>query len=408
MSSAASSAPAASFDVVVLGAGPAGLSSALGLGRAVRSVLVVDSAVYRNARAEHMHNVLGSDGTPPPEFKAHGRSQIEALYKTVQFSDNTQVTAVLQRKEATKEDEAAFPAKTQLRLTLQPTSGSESEAVSEPRRVVYARRMILAVGMVDQPPLPTIPGYDELWGTLIASCPYCHGYEVRGAVPAEEAGAGGAGGWALLMRDFQLEHAAAKGTELDGWVSSVPPPFFYHYTTMVASFNTGAGVPPLTIFTHGQKASTMFSPEQLLAIARNGITIHEGIVASMTKTAQGNLAVTLADSAGPDAKPLQFKAMFTRGSTVPPELVRSLRSPAATAGTPEAPAAAAGAAAPIKVHPLFKTVEVDMMGKTSVPNIYAAGDIMEFRSSVPLALGSGVIAAAGANGELGVEDFNAA
>ena len=50
------------YDVVVVGGGPAGLTAALTLARARRSVLVVDAGAPRNASAEHVHNDLGRDG----------------------------------------------------------------------------------------------------------------------------------------------------------------------------------------------------------------------------------------------------------------------------------------------------------------------------------------------------------
>jgi thioredoxin reductase len=53
------------FDVVVIGGGAAGLSGALVLSRARRTVLVVDSGSPRNAPAAHMHGFLSRDGLPP-------------------------------------------------------------------------------------------------------------------------------------------------------------------------------------------------------------------------------------------------------------------------------------------------------------------------------------------------------
>ena len=52
------------YDVVVIGGGAAGLSGALTLARAGRSVLVVDDGRPRNAPAGHVHNYLGREGTP--------------------------------------------------------------------------------------------------------------------------------------------------------------------------------------------------------------------------------------------------------------------------------------------------------------------------------------------------------
>src|SRR3981081_4175228 len=52
------------YDVVVVGGGTAGLGAALTLGRARRTVLVIDAGAPRNAPAGHVHNYLGREGTP--------------------------------------------------------------------------------------------------------------------------------------------------------------------------------------------------------------------------------------------------------------------------------------------------------------------------------------------------------
>ncbi|WP_329609209.1 FAD-binding protein [Arthrobacter sp. ATA002] len=53
------------YDVVVVGGAAAGLSGALALVRARRSVAVVDAGDPRNAPAAHVHNYLGREGTAP-------------------------------------------------------------------------------------------------------------------------------------------------------------------------------------------------------------------------------------------------------------------------------------------------------------------------------------------------------
>ena len=58
------------YDVLIIGGGPAGLSAALALGRARRAVLLVDGGPRRNAAATHVHNFLTRDGTPPAELRA--------------------------------------------------------------------------------------------------------------------------------------------------------------------------------------------------------------------------------------------------------------------------------------------------------------------------------------------------
>ena len=59
------------YDVVVVGGGAAGLSGALTLARARRSVLVIDAGRPRNAPASSVHNYLGREGTPPVGAAGH-------------------------------------------------------------------------------------------------------------------------------------------------------------------------------------------------------------------------------------------------------------------------------------------------------------------------------------------------
>ncbi len=66
------------FDVVVIGGGAAGLSAALVLLRARRTVALVDAGAPRNAPAAHMHGFLSRDGTPPWELLAAGRSEVSS------------------------------------------------------------------------------------------------------------------------------------------------------------------------------------------------------------------------------------------------------------------------------------------------------------------------------------------
>jgi thioredoxin reductase/SAM-dependent methyltransferase len=137
------------YDVVVIGGGAAGLSGALALGRARRSVAVVDDGTPRNAPAHEMHNYLGRDGTPPGDLLAAGRAEVTG-YGGV-LVDGT-VTAV-------GGGAGAF--------TVELAGG----------RVLAARRLLVTTGLTDE--LPEIPGVRELWGTDVLHCPYCHGWEVR-------------------------------------------------------------------------------------------------------------------------------------------------------------------------------------------------------------------------------------
>src|SRR5918993_5137910 len=74
------------YDVIIVGAGPAGLSAALMLGRCRRRVLVIDSGQPRKAASRAMHGFLSRDGLPPLEFLTIAREQMRP-YDTVEIHD---------------------------------------------------------------------------------------------------------------------------------------------------------------------------------------------------------------------------------------------------------------------------------------------------------------------------------
>jgi len=137
------------WDVVVIGAGPAGLSAALLLGRARRRTLVIDAGEPRNRFAEHMHGVLGNEGTSPQELREKGTREL-AIYGIEVVPGNVE-----------RLDDVSDG----VRVVL---SGGEA---------LGARAVIVATGIVDA--LPDVPGLAERWGASVLHCPYCHGWEVR-------------------------------------------------------------------------------------------------------------------------------------------------------------------------------------------------------------------------------------
>ena len=139
------------YDVIVIGGGPAGLSGAVALGRALRPVLVIDSGAPRNAPAEGIHNFLTRDGMSPAEFLAAGREEVRRYGGTIV---DDEVTAA--------------------RGTV--ADGFEVDLAGGGTH--RARRLLVTTGLVDR--LPDIPGLAEHWGHTVLHCPYCHGYEMRG------------------------------------------------------------------------------------------------------------------------------------------------------------------------------------------------------------------------------------
>jgi thioredoxin reductase len=140
------------YDVVVIGAGPAGLSAALVLARACKSVLLVDANEARNAVSPAMHGFLTRDGISPSEFRAAARAELRR-YETVE------------QRVGRVDDVSGGRDSFELAIT-----GGEP---------VQARRVLLATGLDDR--LPDLPGLKELWGRSVVECPYCHGWEHRGA-----------------------------------------------------------------------------------------------------------------------------------------------------------------------------------------------------------------------------------
>ena len=138
------------YDVIIVGAGPAGLSAALILGRCRRRVLVCDTGRPRNAASHAMHGYLSRDGMPPAEFLRIAREQMQQ-YDTVEMRD-VEVRARGMRRRPLSRDAAG----------RRPADGAQA-ADRDRRRRQPARDSRL-------------PG---VLRRSVFHCPYCDGWEVR-------------------------------------------------------------------------------------------------------------------------------------------------------------------------------------------------------------------------------------
>ncbi len=138
------------YDVVIVGGGAAGLSGAVALTRARRSVLVIDAGEPRNAPAGHVHNYLTREGTPPAELLVAGRAEAQGYGGEI--VSGTVASAL-------------------------PAEGGGFRVGLADGTAVSARRLLVTTGLVDE--LPDVPGIAERWGREVLHCPYCHGWEVR-------------------------------------------------------------------------------------------------------------------------------------------------------------------------------------------------------------------------------------
>ena len=138
-----------SYEVVIVGGGAAGLSAALVLARARRSVVVIDAGEPRNAPATHMHGYLSRDGLAPRALLEIGRGELAAYGAQVVSGTVTDLYRSDQGFRVDLADDAPLT----------------------------ARRVLVTTGLRDE--IPDIPGLRERWGVDVLHCPYCHGYEVR-------------------------------------------------------------------------------------------------------------------------------------------------------------------------------------------------------------------------------------
>jgi len=290
------------WDCIVVGAGAAGLSAALVLGRARRRTLVVDAGGQSNLVAHGIGGLLGHDGRSPATFYAAGRDEL-AAYPTVGLRSD-EVLGGERRDEV---------------FELELANGSRE----------VARRVLLATGMDYR--LPELPGIAERWGRAVFHCPFCHGWEVRDqTLGVLDRGASGVRR-ALLLR---------------AWSDDV------------------------TLLANGPAE---LDAEDIQRLRAAGVTVDERRVAELRGPDSTLTAVVFADGEERHCGGLLVPVTLHQRSTLAEQLGAAVAEP----------------------NPLVAdALKVDPMFGTSVPGLFAAGDLSGQMQSVANAVAAGSTAAA--------------
>ena len=184
--------------------------------------------------------------------------------------------------------------------------------------------------------LEDVPGLQECWGASVIHCPYCHGHAY--------------GGKRLGVVLFTAMHAHMVKLLLNSWSKDV------------------TGIVP---------SEDALTPEQLEELRGLGVNIVQGKLAELEHDSQALTAVKLQD-----------------GTSIPLDALFYAKKIAPTCDLAEQ------LGCNMKEHPMCKLVDVDPSQRTSVPGVYAAGDIITPLQTVPSASGSGFMAGAMAHQSL--------
>lgn len=123
------------YDIIIIGGGPAGLSTAASIVRQDHKTILFDSGHYRNAKSAHMHTVPGHDHQDPKAFRDAARKDYDR-YGTV-----TVVASEIQT--VVKKDDDTF------------------EAKDQDGKIWTGKKVVLATGVEDV--MPDMAGYEECW-----------------------------------------------------------------------------------------------------------------------------------------------------------------------------------------------------------------------------------------------------
>jgi thioredoxin reductase len=295
------------YDVIIIGGGAAGLSAALVLARARRSIAVVDAGAPRNAPAAHLHGYLSRDGVAPTELLAVGRREVQGYGGTLLAGTVTKIGP----------DETGFT------------------AVVDGGQQISARQILVTTGLRDE--IPDIRGLRSRWARDVLHCPYCHGHEVRDRQLGVLGGGPGAVRYAQIVRQWS-----------DDLIYVTPP--------------------------------DLLTATERSELRARTIGIVEGTIDEVVIDSDDHLrGLRMGDGCD-----IPFDAVF-----VPPRFVPTnhLLLDLGCAADPDG------------------WVSVDSTGRTSVPGIWAAGNVVDPRAQVITAAGAGSATAIALNADLVDDDI---
>jgi thioredoxin reductase len=292
-------------DAIVIGGSFAGLSAAMYIARALRSVVVIDAGAPRNRFAEHSHGFFAQDGSEPRAMLATARSQV-AAYPTASFVDGEAIGAA-------REAEG---------FSVQLVTGE----------ILGSARLVLAFGISDD--LPAIPGVAERWGKSVIHCPYCHGFEF-------------------------------SGQRLGVLYTS---PMSLHQAMLVAEWG------PTTLYLNGAGGP---DDDARAELRRRGIAIEPALVTSLHGDGAPLSALELGDGRTVDLDALYIGPRTRLNS----EIARQL-------------------GCELDERPLGDVIRTDDTKMTTVPGVFAAGDITRSAHNLTWASADGVTAGLGVHRSL--------
>jgi len=210
----------------------------------------------------------------------------------------------------------------------------------EDATTVTGRRLLVATGVTDE--LPQIPGLHERFGRDVLHCPYCHGWEVRD------------------------QNIGIVGTS----------PRAVHQALMFRQLSS-----TVQLIVHDPLAEP--SAEDAERLAARGIAVVRGAIERIVVT---NDAISAVAFAGGSSLPVEALVVATR--------VVANDGVLAGLGLAAAP------------HPMGMGTQLEsaVMGATSLPGVWVAGNVADAAAQVVVAAATGVAAGASINASLIEED----